>query len=450
MKNEVKAREFNILVIEDDDRTFKTIKDGLINPEYKLHRVTTGQAAIDLAKEGYFVAIITEMQIGDMNGIELVRRLKKIDQRINIIGLTVYSFINLAIEAMKEGVYTYLMKPLNTEELNLVLRRAIENTFLLIQAGQRKYYQDIATMDGLTGVYNHRHFHEMLDWNISHLNRSPQAFSLFIIDIDDFKKYNDSFGHDEGNVVLERLAKVLTDSVRESDIVFRFGGEEFVLLLIETTKKGAYVVAERARKKISEQQFKRQVTISLGVSTFPVDAKDSEKLFELADKALYRAKADGKNRVCLYHIERRVDLRIPSQVVVSFRKIETTPPCGHPSIEGNFDRNSILEKKIKTEIATDITATHHDYNYELRDIGRHGFAFYSDEHIKISSLIKGNISLPNQGEINFSGKVVWNEELIAGKHINGVTFFEIDKKSEVALENYIQDRSNNINGIDID
>ncbi|MBU0547406.1 MAG: diguanylate cyclase [Candidatus Omnitrophica bacterium] len=297
MKNEVKAREFNILVVEDDEGTFKAIKDGLINPEYKLHRVTTGQEAINLAKEGYFVAIIAEIQIGDMNGIELVRRLKKIDQRINIIALTTYTFVNLAVDAMKEGVYAYLMKPMNTEELNLVLRRAIENTFLLIQAGQRKYYQDIATMDGLTGVYNHRHFHEMLDWHISHLNRSPQAFSMFIIDIDDFKKYNDTKGHVEGDKILHNFAQLLVSSTRDIDMVFRYGGEEFAIILSQTDQWGAQKVAERL---LTIVRSRMPVTMSMGLASFPMNAQIKSDLVMRADKALYRAKATGKNRLCTY------------------------------------------------------------------------------------------------------------------------------------------------------
>ncbi len=297
MKNEVKAREFNILVVEDDEKTFKSIKDGLINPEYKLHRVTTGQEAINLAKEGYFVAIIMEIQIGDMNGLELVRRLKKIDQRINIIALTVYTFVNLAVETMKEGVYTYLMKPINTEELNLVLRRAIENTFLLIQAGQRKYFQDIATMDGLTGVYNHRHFHEMLDWNISHLNRSPQAFSLFITDIDDFKKYNDTHGHVEGDKILHNFAQLLVSSTRDNDMVFRYGGEEFAVILSQTDQFGAQKVGERL---LTIVRSRMPVTMSVGLSSFPMNAQVKSELVVRADRALYRAKATGKNRLCTY------------------------------------------------------------------------------------------------------------------------------------------------------
>ncbi|MDD5042967.1 MAG: diguanylate cyclase [Candidatus Omnitrophica bacterium] len=297
MRNDVKTREFNILVIEDDDRTYNTIKQALISPEYKLHRVTSGEEALRLAKEGYFVAIITEVQIGDMNGIELVRRLRKLDQRINIIGLTVYAFVNLAVEAMKEGVYSYLLKPLNTEELNLVVRRSIENTFLLIQAGQRKYYQDIATMDGLTGVYNHRHFHEMLDWNISHLNRSPQAFSLFIIDIDDFKKYNDTKGHVEGDKILHNFAQLLVASTRDNDTVFRYGGEEFAVILSQTDQWAAQKVAERLLVIVRSRM---PVTMSMGLASFPMNAQVKSDLVTRADKALYRAKASGKNRLCTY------------------------------------------------------------------------------------------------------------------------------------------------------
>ena len=303
MRNEVKAREFNILVVEDDERTFQTIKESLINPEYKLHRVTTGQEALNLAKEGYFVAIITEMQIGDMNGVELIRRLKKIDQRINIIGLTVYAFVNLAVEAMKEGVYAYLMKPINAEELNLVLRRAIENTFLLIQAGQRKYYQDIATMDGLTGVYNHRHFHEMLDWNISHLNRSPQAFSLFITDIDNFKKYNDTHGHVEGDKILHNYAQLLVSSTRDNDMVFRYGGEEFAVILSQTDQFSAQKAGERL---LAIVRSRMPITMSVGLASFPMNAQVKSDLVVRADKALYRAKSTGKNKLCTY--DEKIDL----------------------------------------------------------------------------------------------------------------------------------------------
>ena len=297
MGNDVKVREFNILVVEDDDNTFKTIKEGLINPEYKLHRAFTGQEAINLAKEGYFVGIITELQIGDMNGTELIRRLKKIDQRINILALTTYTFVNLAIEAMKEGVYAYLLKPISAEELNLVLRRSIENTFLLIQAGQKKFYQDIATMDGLTGVFNHRHFHEMLDWNIAHLNRSPQAFSLFIIDIDDFKKYNDTKGHVEGDKILHNFAQLLVSSTRDNDMVFRYGGEEFAVILSQTDQFSAQKAGERLLVIVRSRM---PITMSVGLSSFPMNAQIKSDLVKRADKALYRAKTTGKNRLCVY------------------------------------------------------------------------------------------------------------------------------------------------------
>jgi diguanylate cyclase (GGDEF)-like protein len=203
---------------------------------------------------------------------------------------------------MKEGLYAYLMKPLNAEELNLVLRRAIENTFLLIQAGQRKYYQDIATMDGLTGVYNHRHFHEMLDWNISHLNRSPQAFSIFIIDLDDFKKYNDTKGHVEGDKLLHSFAQLLVSSTRDNDMVFRYGGEEFAVIMSQTDQFSAQKAGERL---LAIVRSRLPVTMSMGLASFPMNAQIKSELVVRADKALYRAKTTGKNRLCTY--DERVD-----------------------------------------------------------------------------------------------------------------------------------------------
>lgn len=297
MRTEVRSHEFNILVVEDDENTFKIIKDSLTNTEYKLYRVTTGQEALKMAKESFCIAIITELRIRDMNGIELIRRFKKINPKVNIIVLTAYSFTDSAVEALKEGAYAYLMKPLNIKEISLILRRAIENTFLLVQAGQRRYYQDISAVDGLTSVYNHRHFHEMMDWNIAHLKRLPQAFSLFIIDIDDFKKYNDTHGHVEGDKVLHNTAQLFVTATRDSDMIFRYGGEEFAIILSQTEQKNAQKLGERLLETVRSQT---PVRISIGLATFPTNAQTKNDLIKRADKALYRAKETGKDRLCVY------------------------------------------------------------------------------------------------------------------------------------------------------
>ena len=288
---------FNILVVEDDENIFKVLDKTFIGDRYKLWRVTTGKEALNLIKEIHFIVVISELYIADMDGIELIKRIKKIDSRVNIIVLTAYSFANSAVKALEAGAYAYLLKPLNTEELKLMLRRSIENTCLLIQVGRKKYYQDISILDGLTGVYNHRHFHEILDWQVDHIKRFPQAFSLIIIDIDDFKKYNDTHGHVEGDKVLHNTAQLFVMLTRDSDTVFRYGGEEFTILMPQTPNQQAQIVGQRLIEGVRK---KSPVTISMGLSTFPDDAQIKKELVARADKALYRAKRLGKDRLCVY------------------------------------------------------------------------------------------------------------------------------------------------------
>ena len=291
------SEQFNILAIEDDENTFNAIKHGLSSGDYKVWRVSTGREALKLIKETYFIMVVTETHISDMDGIELISRLKKTDYRINVIALTTYSFLDSAIRALKAGAYAYLLKPINTEELQLMLQRAVQNSCLLIQAGKRKFYQDMSILDGLTGIYNHRHFHEMLNWQIAHLRRAPQSFSLFMIDIDSFKKFNDTHGHLEGDKVLHNAAQLFVSSTRENDLVFRYGGEEFSVILAATGQQ----LASRAGERLVEgARVHLPVTISIGLATFPDDSQAKDELITKADQALYRAKRLGKDRVCVY------------------------------------------------------------------------------------------------------------------------------------------------------
>jgi two-component system cell cycle response regulator len=293
----MKKDEFKILIIEDDENTLRALKDALAGTVYKVWRATTGKEALNLIKEINFMVVISEIQIPDMDGIELVKRIKKINSWINIIVLTSHSFINSAVNALMEGAYAYLMKPVNLEELRLILKRSVENSCLLIQAGKRKYYQDMSNLDGLTGIYNHRCFQENLDWQIGHLRRFPQAFSLFMIDLDDFKRYNDTKGHLEGDKILSGTAQLFVNLVREDDQVFRYGGEEFAIIMPQTERRHAERIGERLVKSVRAQL---PITISVGAATFPDNAQTKDELIEKADKALYRAKRLGKNRICVY------------------------------------------------------------------------------------------------------------------------------------------------------
>lgn len=292
------AAKFNILIIEKDDQIFNLLRK-IIDKEnqYKIYRVTNGREALKLLKNNFFVIIITEIRLEDINGIKFIEKVRGMDNKTNVVALTVPSFVDSKISALKAGAYACLDKPINPEEARIIIKRAIKNTCLFIEVGKKKHYQNIAIFDGLTMVYNHRYFHEFLSWQISHVRRSPQSFALFIIDIDDFKKYNDSKGHPAGDKVLRATAQMFLDATREEDLVFRYGGEEFAIILPRTISIQAEKVGQRIVRMVSH---KLPVTVSIGLAVFPNHAQKKNELVERADKALYRAKAKGKNQVVVY------------------------------------------------------------------------------------------------------------------------------------------------------
>ena len=161
----------------------------------------------------------------------------------------------------------------------------------------------LATTDGLTDLYNHRYFQEQMRMMIEASKRYETSFSLIILDIDFFKKFNDTFGHQAGDAVLRQVAQTLKKNIRSTDIACRYGGEEMSIILPKTDHEIAIFTANKICARVSSKQFKlpngreTSVTISLGVSTFPVDGTTPEELIEAADKRLYHAKHNGRNQV---------------------------------------------------------------------------------------------------------------------------------------------------------
>lgn len=163
----------------------------------------------------------------------------------------------------------------------------------------------LAKTDGLTGLKNHRTFHEELDEEIQRAKRFNKHFALLLIDIDYFKGFNDTYGHQEGDAALKWLSGVLRRNVRSIDSTARYGGEEFTIILPEASYDGGSKVAEKIRREISKHSFNirgrmGRFTVSIGISMFPDDAIDKEGLIKAADNALYMAKRMGRNRVVTY------------------------------------------------------------------------------------------------------------------------------------------------------
>ena len=167
---------------------------------------------------------------------------------------------------------------------------------------------EISVLDGLTNLYNRRYMEQRLDKELSYARRFHHPLSIFMVDIDWFKKLNDTYGHPAGDFVLRTVSDMFTKALREYDIVARYGGEEFAVILPSTPRSKAASIAERLRASVAEQDVSHQgqlipVSVSVGVATYPEDGQSSEDLISRADKALYRAKRSGRNRVVLAEAE---------------------------------------------------------------------------------------------------------------------------------------------------
>jgi diguanylate cyclase (GGDEF)-like protein len=164
-----------------------------------------------------------------------------------------------------------------------------------------------AISDGLTGIYNYRHFQDALTSQVSRAERYGEAFCLLMMDLDHFKAVNDTIGHQKGDEVLREVAVVLKRCSRDSDYLARYGGEEFVMILPQTSLAEAQTVAERVRVEVADVDIgvpEQPITISIGVASYPESARDSDGVLGAADAALLRAKARGRNRVCLFSEDR--------------------------------------------------------------------------------------------------------------------------------------------------
>jgi diguanylate cyclase (GGDEF)-like protein len=289
-------KEVNILVVEDDPAAAKCLESALQSVGYRVWLVNNPQEGIISLRANQFSVAITELRSSKMNGIQFTKEAHKISEGINILVLTPYSFISSAIEAMEAGAYGYITKPLNSSEIRIVVERAVERYFLLSTSDEKEYLVDLAVRDGLTGLFNRRYFNELINLEVNRIKRSPASLSLLMLDIDNFKNYNDEQGHPAGDVLLKGIAKVFKSTVRAVDSVCRYGGEEFIIILSQTDKKGAQIIAERIRVQVS---LYLPTTVSIGIATLPDDAQEIEQLIEKADSALYQAKKSGKNKWCV-------------------------------------------------------------------------------------------------------------------------------------------------------
>ncbi|MEQ8223976.1 MAG: sensor domain-containing diguanylate cyclase, partial [Candidatus Eremiobacterota bacterium] len=186
------------------------------------------------------------------------------------------------------------------DDLNLLSTLANQTSIAVTNAKLYEKTHNMATTDGLTGLYTHRYFQEKLEEEVQKAQRYQTHMAMLMVDTDHFKQYNDTYGHPDGDMLLKEICKLLKSYVRDTDIVCRYGGDEFTLILVEADKKTAINTAERIRQAIQLRLNQRDVkiTASIGVASYPEDATNKTALMAQADASVYKAKHGGRNRVC--------------------------------------------------------------------------------------------------------------------------------------------------------
>lgn len=313
-----------ILAVDDSRLTCQIIKDTLEGEkDIELTVAFNGLEGLKKLKEDRYDLIITGIVMPVIDGFEMIKEIKahKEWSDIPIIILTSKREADKTVEGLSLRTNDYLAKSFDKKELLTRIKAQLKIKNLqteLLKTNQQLReanleLQSLAVTDELTRLFNHRFFHERLGEELSRAERHKYTVSLIMIDIDNFKDFNDSYGHLEGDKVLKRVADVFNELKRRSDICARYGGEEFGLILPETDLEGARLMAERIRKRIEKIKLKVdevrvQLTISAGVASFDfkkigkidTDRNYKDDLIMSADKALYQSKANGKNSVSVY------------------------------------------------------------------------------------------------------------------------------------------------------
>ena len=292
----------NILIVDNDTDIRDSMKAFLEKSGYHLLISSSAEEALQLLKTTHMNVVITDAVLPDKNGLELTDLIKQ-NYDIDVIVMTGLSGSYSYEEVINKGASDLVLKPVHFEELLLRLKRVIKERQLNKDRIQiLGKLEKLAITDGLTKLYNLRHFYNQLEIEIDRCNRYAHSLALLLLDIDHFKVYNDTYGHLEGDKVLVRLGQIIKSCLRTMDSAYRYGGEEFTIILPETKGEEANNVAARLKTAVELECFLPEpgkiytITISIGVTEYDNDEEVSEFILR-ADKAMYKSKATGRNKI---------------------------------------------------------------------------------------------------------------------------------------------------------
>ena len=296
-----------VLIVEDDESLLDLIKQAVETEGYITETVNNAQDAMERIKTFQPHLVLTDNDMPEVTGIQMLKELRKQQNYVTVIFLSGRTDTNFVVEALKAGADDYIRKPFRFNELTARMESSLRNNDLhreLLEANQK--LSDLVDHDYLTGLYNMRSMYNKIDYELKRAKRTGGQVTCIMMDMDHFKSVNDGHDHLFGSFVIKETGALVEKAIREVDFAARYGGDEYLIVLTDSTKEGASIVAERLRKAIEEHLFKEgedeiKQTVSLGVAlSSPDEEIDSRTLVRRADEALYAAKDKGRNTFSVY------------------------------------------------------------------------------------------------------------------------------------------------------
>jgi len=307
------VKENTLLIVDDSPAVRTLIKNAVTENSLFSHilEAQDGMEALKLFFSNKVDFIITDIMMPKVDGYKLISAIKESEagKDIPVIMLSAgRKGVSDKVKGLEIGASDYLVKPFDSSEL---LARII--VFIRMQRLQEELKEKNALLeklsitDELTGIYNRRYFYEYMNMQVALAKRHNYQIGCLMIDVDHFKKINDTFGHDIGDKMLKGLARLMKDKIREGEIIARFGGEEFIAGLCRVDINGAVIAAERIRKAVEDANLSDaannhlKLTVSIGIALYPQQGVSNlDELIKAADDAFYHAKNTGRNKVVVY------------------------------------------------------------------------------------------------------------------------------------------------------
>ena len=344
-------KDIRILIVDDNDKMCQTLQDILSEEGYVVSTADNTISADKIIAKKFHNLALLDLKLANGTGIDLLKHIKKLNEDIMVIIFTAFASLETAIAALQEGAFGYLQKPLNMDELKITIKKALKTQELSLENKHLvSKLKELSLKDPQTELYNYRYLMERLSSEFKRAKRYVLPLSVIMLDIDYFKSINEVYGHQYGDLILKEFADYLRDCVRSNDIVVRYGGEEFIILMPDTNKEGAILFGERIITALKERTFDRKgkrikLKISMGVASFPENGINvSSKLLDIVDKALHEAKEKGGNML------------IPYQHIVNKEIKDIALEGGKESVEKMKEKLSRMENRTNQILLESILA----------------------------------------------------------------------------------------------